>query len=66
MPRALLYYLAQTWTADLHRHSQRGAATRAASQGRDTRPPGRKYRVRRLPSAAAHRMLVVLGSGTVQ
>ena len=66
MPRALLYYLAQTWTADPHRQSQRGAAARAASQSRHTRPPGRRYRLRRLPAAAAHRMLVVLGSGTAQ
>jgi hypothetical protein len=66
MPRTLLYYLAQTWTADLHRKSQRGAAARAASLGRDTRPPGRRYRVGRLPAVAAHRMLPVLGSGSAQ
>jgi hypothetical protein len=32
MCRALLYYLAQTWTADLHRQAQRDKPARAASQ----------------------------------
>ena len=38
MPRALLYYLAQTCTADLHRQTQRDAPARAASQACHSRP----------------------------
>ena len=59
MPRALLYYLAQTWSANLHRTSQPGAPARAASQSRHTRPPGRTYR---LPAVAA----IVRGGGSAQ
>jgi hypothetical protein len=66
MPRALLYYLAQTWTADLHRKSQRGAPARAAGQDRHRRPPGRRCRVRGLPAVSAHRMLTVLGGGSAK
>jgi hypothetical protein len=50
MPRALLYYLAQTWTADLYLTSPRGAPARAASQSRHTRSPRRRYRLCRLPA----------------
>lgn len=32
MPRALLYYLAQTWTADRYRPARRDAPARAASR----------------------------------
>jgi len=38
MCRALLYYLAQTWTAGLHRQAQRDKPARAASQPRAFRP----------------------------
>jgi len=38
MCRALLYYLAQTWTADPHRQAQRDQPARAARQARHSRP----------------------------
>jgi hypothetical protein len=62
MPRALQYCLAQTWTADLYWASQRGAPARAASPGRHTRPPGRRYCFRRLPAFAA----IMRGGGSAQ
>jgi hypothetical protein len=50
MPRALLDYLAQTWTADRHRQAQRDAPARAASHARHPRPSRRAHRVRGLPA----------------
>jgi hypothetical protein len=44
MGRALLYYLAQTWTADRYRQAQDDAPARAASQARHSRPSPRAPR----------------------
>ena len=44
MRQALLYYLAQTWNADLHRQTQRDKPARAASQARQFRPSLRTQR----------------------
>ena len=66
MPRALLYYLAQTWTADRYQQAQRDAPARAASHARHTRPPRLRYCVRWLPAVAARRMLIVLGGGSAR
>jgi hypothetical protein len=46
MPRALLYYLAQTWTADRYRQAQRDAPARAASHSHRPRPSPRGHRAR--------------------
>jgi len=62
MCRALLYYLAQTWTADPHRQAQRDQPARAARQARHSRPspsaprwPGRPRTIRwRVPRRLMH------------
>jgi len=61
MPRALLYYLAQAWTADQHRHAQRDAPARAASHARHPRPSTHASRARGLPAAMARCLRTVLG-----
>jgi len=38
MFKALVYYLAQTWTADRHWQAQRDAPARAASRARHSPP----------------------------
>ena len=58
MPRALLYYLAQTWTADRYRQAQRDTPARAASRARPPRP---SPRARALPAVVARRLRTVLG-----
>ena len=60
MCQALLYYLAHTWTADLHRQTQRDKPARAASQARHFRPSPRAHRARRLPAVVARRVRTVL------
>jgi len=64
MPRALLYYLAQAWTADRHWQAQRGAPARPASRARHSRPSPRTPRARGLPAAMARRLRTVLGGGS--
>jgi len=66
MPRALLYYLARTWTADRHRQARRGAPARAARQGRHPRRSPRAYRARGFPAVVARRVRTVPGSGSAQ
>lgn len=46
MGSALLYYLAQTWTADRYRQAQHDAPARAASRARHSRPSRRPSRPR--------------------
>ena len=58
MPRALLCYLAQTWTADRYRQAQRDAPARAASRARAPRPC---LRARELPAVVARRLRTALG-----
>jgi hypothetical protein len=53
MRRALLYYMAQTWAADLHRQAPRHKPGRTASQARHQRPSPHAHRVRRLPVLVA-------------
>ena len=56
MPRALLYYLAQAWTADRHRQAQRDAPARAASRAPSPRPSPRAPRAGGPPNrCGAHR-----------
>jgi hypothetical protein len=64
MPRALLYYLAPTWTADRHRRAQRGTPARAARQGRRPRRSPRAHRARGLPAVVARRVRTVPGNGS--
>ena len=65
MPSALLYYLAQTGTADRHRQAQRDAPARAARQARHPRPSRRAHRVRGLPAVMA-RIRTVPGGGSAR
>ena len=58
---ALLYYLAQTWAADLHRQAHRDAQARAASQAPRTRTPQPRHRVRGLRALMARCVRTVLG-----
>lgn len=58
MRSALLYYLAQTWTADRYQQAQRDAPARVASRARPPRP---SPRARSLPAIMAHRLRTVLG-----
>jgi len=58
MGSALLYYLAQTWTADRYWQA------RAASRARHSRPSPRAHRARGLPAVAARRLRTVLGGGS--
>ena len=61
MPRALLYYLAQTWTADRYRQAQCDAPGRAASRARHSRRSPRAHRARELPAVVVRRLRTVLG-----
>jgi hypothetical protein len=61
MPRALLYYLAQAWTADRYRQAHRDAPARAGSRARHSRPSPRAHRARGLPAVVARRLRAVLG-----
>jgi hypothetical protein len=61
MRQALLYYMAQNWTAELHRQAQRDKPGRAAGQSRRTRPSPRAHRARSLPAVVARRVRTVLG-----
>jgi hypothetical protein len=63
MPRALLSYLAQTWTADRYRQAQRAAPGRAASQARHPRPSPRAHRVRSHPAVLARLLRTVPDGG---
>jgi hypothetical protein len=58
MRSALLYYLAQTWTADRYQQAQRDAPARAASRAR---PPRSSPRARALPAVVARRLRTALG-----
>jgi hypothetical protein len=66
MRPALLYYLAQTWTADRYRQAERHAPARAASQARHPRPSLRAHRARGLPAVVARRLRTVPGSGSAR
>ena len=66
MPRALLYYLAQTWTADRHRQAQRDAPAQAARQARHPRPAPRAHRARGLLAEVVRRVRTVPGGGSAQ
>ena len=63
MPRALLYYLAQAWTADRYRQAHRAAPAGAPSRARHARPSPRAPRTRGLPAVAARRLRAVLSGG---
>jgi hypothetical protein len=63
MRSALLYYLAQTWTAD--RQAQRDAPARAARHARHPRPSRRAHHVRGLPAVVA-RVRTVSGGGSAR
>jgi hypothetical protein len=64
MRSALLYDLAQTWTADRYQQAQRDAPARAASRARPPRPSPRASRARGLPAVVARRLRAVLGGGS--
>ena len=57
MPRALLYYLAQDWTADRYRQAQLDVPGR----GGRSRPSPRTHRARALSAVVARRLRTVLG-----
>lgn len=61
MRAALLYYMAQTWTADRYGQAQRDAPARAASRARHSRRSPRAPRARELPAVVARRLRTVLG-----
>jgi len=61
MPRALMYYLAQTWTADRYRQAQRDAPARAVSRARPAPPSPRAPRAREFPAVVARSLRAVLG-----
>jgi hypothetical protein len=61
MPRALLYYLAQAWTADRYWHAHRDTAARAPSRARHSQRFPRAPRARGLPAVVARRLRTVLG-----
>ena len=61
MRQALLYYMAQNWTTELHRQAQRDKPGRAAGQARRTRPSPGAHRARSLPAVVARRVRTVLG-----
>jgi hypothetical protein len=63
MPLAILYRLAQTQIADLHRQARRDAPARAATRPRRTRIPTPGHHDRGLPALVARRMLTVLRGG---
>jgi hypothetical protein len=58
MGSALLYYLAQTWTADRYWQAQHDAPAR------HSRPSPRAHRGRGLPAVVARRLRTVLGGGS--
>jgi hypothetical protein len=60
MPRALLYYLAQAWTADRYRQAHRDAPAGAPRRARHARPSPPAHG---LPAAVARRLRAVLGGG---
>jgi hypothetical protein len=62
MPPAILYRLAQTRIADLHRQARRDAPARAAIRARRTRTP--RHRDRGFPAVVARRAFAVLGGGS--
>jgi hypothetical protein len=64
MPRALLYCLAQAWTADRYRQAHRDAPARAASRARHPRPSPRAPSRPRLPAVVARRLRAVLDGGS--
>ena len=55
MGSALLYYLAQTWTADRYWQAQHDAPARAASRARHSRPSPRPRAPGRGGAPPAHR-----------
>jgi len=61
MRQALLYYMAQNWTAELHRQAQRDKPRRAVGQARHTRPSPGAHHSRTLPAVVVRRMRTVLG-----
>jgi hypothetical protein len=63
MPRALLYYLAQAWTADRYRQAHRAAPAGAPRRARHARPSPRVHRARGLPAVAARCLRAVFGGG---
>jgi hypothetical protein len=60
MPPAILYRLAQTRIADLHRQARRDAPGLACR----TRTPTPGHRDRRFPAVVARRVLAVLAGGS--
>ncbi len=64
MCKALLYYLAQTWTADRYWQAHRDEPARAAGRARHSRPSPRAPRARGLPAVVARRRRTVLGGGS--
>ena len=66
MPRALLYYLAQTWTADAYRQAQRHAPGRSARQARHPRPSPRAHRARGLLAEVVRRVRTVPVGGSAR
>jgi len=61
MRYALLYYLAQSWTADRYRPTQRDVPDRAANRAYPPRRSPRAHRTRGLPAEVARRLRTVLG-----
>ena len=66
MPRALLYYLAQTWTADVYRQAQHHAPGRSARQARHPRPSRRAHRARGLLAEVMRRVRTVPVGGSAR
>ena len=64
MPPPILYHLAQTRIADLHRQAGRDAPARAASRHPGPPAPTPGHRDHRLPARVAHRVLTTLGGGS--
>ena len=64
MPRALLYYLAQAWTADRYRQAHPYGPAGAPSRARRSRPSPRPPRARGLPAVVARRLRALLGCGS--
>jgi hypothetical protein len=63
MPRALLYYLAQAWTAARSRQAYRETPAPAPRRARHARPSPRPHRARGLSVVAARRLRAVFGTG---
>ena len=66
MPRALLYYLAQTWTEDVYWQAQRHAPGRSAPQARHPRPSPRAHRARGLLAEVVRRVRTVPVGGSAR